>query len=118
MTGLGIRRGAFALAGALLASSAVADVVIENARLRLRVGDDGGVRSLVVKRTGEECVPAGKPVPLFAVTQGRPFNNEVKLIHPNKRTQKLMLRDTSREYHLDIVDGRAVLKEVRHAADR
>lgn len=86
MTRLGIRRGAFALAGALLASAAMADVVIENARLRLRVGDDGGVRSLVVKRTGEECVPAGKPVPLFAVTQDRPFNNEVKLIHPNKRT--------------------------------
>lgn len=63
-----------------------ADVVVENARFRLRVGDDAVVRSLVVKSTGAECVPKDEAVPLFSVTQDRPFNNEIKLIHPNKRT--------------------------------
>ena len=62
------------------------DVTIENARFRLVVGADALVRSLVVKATGEECVPAGEKIPVFSVTQDRPFNNEVKLIHPNKRT--------------------------------
>ena len=77
------------VAGALAALTlgASAEVVIENARMCLTVGDDGGVRSLVVKKTGVECVPkGGRPIPLFSVTQDRPFNNEIKLIHPNKRT--------------------------------
>jgi len=71
---------------ALTAGVASADVVVENVRFRLRVGDDAAVRSLVIKATGEECVPKGEAIPLFTVTQDRPFNNEIKLIHPNKRT--------------------------------
>ena len=62
------------------------EVVLENARFRLVAGADAKVRSLVLKATGEECVCAAEGVPLFSVTQDRPFNNEVKLIHPNKRT--------------------------------
>ena len=62
------------------------DVIVENARFRLTVGADATVRSLVLRKTGEECVPSGERFPLFSVTQDRPFNNEVKLIHPNKRT--------------------------------
>ena len=61
-------------------------LVIENARFRLVVGSDAKVRSLVLKATGEECAAGAEGVPLFTVTQDRPFNNEVKLIHPNKRT--------------------------------
>ena len=62
------------------------DVVIENARFRLVAGSDAKVKSLVLKATGEECAQGAEGVPLFSVTQDRPFNNEVKLIHPNKRT--------------------------------
>ena len=62
------------------------DLCIENQRFCLTVGEDATVRSLVVKATGEECIPQGERIPLFSVTQDRPFNNEVKLIHPNKRT--------------------------------
>lgn len=62
------------------------NVVIENARFRLVVGADAKVCSLVLKATGEECANAAEGVPLFSVTQDRPFNNEIKLIHPNKRT--------------------------------
>ena len=63
-----------------------ADVVVENARFRLVAGADAKVKSLVLKASGEECVVGTEGVPLFSVTQDRPFNNEVKLIYPNKRT--------------------------------
>jgi len=61
-------------------------VVLENASFRLEVGADAVARSLVVKATGEECLAQAEPLPLFAAMQDRPFNNEIKLIHPNKRT--------------------------------
>ena len=62
------------------------DIIIENRQLRLTVGADCIVKSLVCKATGEECAAADEVVALFSVTQERPFNNEVKLSHPNKRT--------------------------------
>lgn len=62
------------------------DVIIENPLLRLTVGEDCVVKSLVSKATGEECLMIGENISLFSVTQERPFNNEVKLAHPNKRT--------------------------------
>ena len=61
-------------------------IVLENATFRLVVGTNAVARSLVVKATGEECLSAVEPLPLFTATQDRPFNNEIKLIHPNKRT--------------------------------
>ena len=74
------------LAFVMSALCAQGDVVLENARLRLTVGDDAVVRSLVVKPTGEECVDATERLPLFSVTQDRPFNNEIKLTYPNTET--------------------------------
>lgn len=66
--------------------TACADVVIQNARFRLAVGDDAVVRSLRLKATGEELLDLREPTPLFSVTQPRPFNNEIKLAYPNART--------------------------------
>ena len=71
---------------ALLASSASADVVLENRRARLTVGDNAVVKSLVVKATGEELVDAGERLPLFSLTQERFFNNEIKLAYPTRET--------------------------------
>ena len=62
------------------------DVILENAVFRLTVGDDCIVKSLLLKENGEECLKADEEIALFSVTQDRPFNNEVKLAHPNKRT--------------------------------
>ncbi len=67
--------------------SAFADVVLENMDCRLTVGDDACVKSLVLKENGEECISAGQKMPLLSVTQDRPFDNELKLIHPNKRIE-------------------------------
>ena len=79
-------RSVFCVLGALAASVVSAEVVVENARFRLCVGNDAIVHSLMIKATGEECLAKDDAIPLFSVTQDRPFNNEVKLIHPNKRT--------------------------------
>ncbi|MBR4653644.1 MAG: hypothetical protein IKO72_09805 [Kiritimatiellae bacterium] len=67
-------------------AAAAGDVVLETEDFRLVAGDDARVKSLVVKATGEECVDPGQETAIFTATQDRPFNNEIKLIHPNKRT--------------------------------
>ena len=78
----------FAAVAAVGAGPAVSteDVIIENEAFRLLVGADAMAKSLVVKATGEECLDAREGIPLFTSTQERPFNNEIKLAHPNKRT--------------------------------
>ena len=57
---------------------------IENSRFVLTLSDDCLAQSLVVKATGEECLQ--EQTPLFTLTQDRPYNNEIKLIYPNKQT--------------------------------
>ena len=74
----------FAVSGSIFAAAGRDDVVIENEHLKLTIGSDARAKSLVVKATGEECVDASKKVPFLTVTQDRPFDNELKLIHPNK----------------------------------
>jgi len=61
-------------------------IIIENPQFRLTVGSDCVAESLLCKATGEECLTPGVKLPLFASTQERPFNNEVKLAYPCKRT--------------------------------
>ena len=41
---------------------------------------------MIHKATGEECLFADKKMPIFSVTEKRPYNNEIKLAYPNKRT--------------------------------
>lgn len=61
-------------------------IIIENSRLRLSVDENCIVRSLICLENGEECLVPEEEISLFSVTQERPYNNEVKLSHPNKRT--------------------------------
>ena len=61
-------------------------IVLENQAFALTVGSDCIAKSLICKATGEECLEKDRGIALFSVTQPRPFNNEVKLAHPNKRT--------------------------------
>ena len=67
-------------------SNAKDSIVLETETFTLTVGRDAVARSLVIKKTGEEMLLKGAGVPLFSVTQDRPFNNEIKLEHPNTRT--------------------------------
>ena len=71
---------------AIAAATASADVVVENMRFRLVIGDDAVVKSLRYKTTGEELLDLRDPTPFCSVTQDRPYNNEIKLAYPNVRT--------------------------------
>ena len=77
------------LSAAVLAAAgtASADVVIENARFKLVLGDNARAKSLVVKATGAEMLDLAEDIPAFSVIQERPFNNEVKLVFPHRRTE-------------------------------
>lgn len=60
------------------------EVIIENAEMRLVIGKDGKARSLIHKATGEECLVPDTDVPLCAITQYRPYDNENFLMFPAK----------------------------------
>lgn len=77
----------FLLSAATLAAGAFADVVVENAKLKLVFGDNARAKSLVVKATGEEMLDLKEDNPAFSAIQERPFNNEVKLVFPHRRTE-------------------------------
>ena len=62
------------------------DIILENRHFQLTIGTDCKAKSLIHKASGQECLISGEESPLFSVTQPRPFNNEVKLAYPNKRT--------------------------------
>jgi len=51
----------------------------------LVIGEGCVAESLKLLATGEELL-ADEKMPLFSVTQERPYNNEIKLIYMNKRT--------------------------------
>ncbi len=80
------------LAGILIAScgdnktTGVDDVVIENDEIRLIISSDGLAKSLIHKPSGMECLTGNKRVPVSTITEPRPYQNEVKLAYPNKKT--------------------------------
>lgn len=62
------------------------DIILENQHFKLIVGTDCYPKSLLHKASGQECLDISVNIPLFSVTQPRPYNNEIKLAYPNKRT--------------------------------
>lgn len=62
------------------------DIVIENEQFKLVVCSNAVPKSLTLKSTGEECLMKDESLSLFSVTQERPYHNEIKLGHPNKKT--------------------------------
>ena len=86
----GIEKGACCEASSVemrdLQASSSAEIVLESETFRLTLGADACAKSLVLKTTGEECLDARRNVPFLVSTQERPFNNEIKLAHPNRRT--------------------------------
>ena len=61
-------------------------IILENASFRLVIGSNAVAKSLILKSNNEECIPKGESMPLFASTQERPYDNEVKLSRLNKLT--------------------------------
>lgn len=62
------------------------NIILESNHFRLEIGSDCVAKSLICKDSGKECLAQGVQLPVFSVTQERPFNNEIKLAYPNKRT--------------------------------
>lgn len=61
-------------------------VIIKNKRFTLEIDDNCIPKSLTLNETGKECLAHGEDIPLFSVSEERPYSNEAKLSHPNKRT--------------------------------
>ena len=51
-------------------------IVLENDQFRLVIGSNAVAESLILKATGEECLMQGENMPIFSVTQDRPYHNE------------------------------------------
>lgn len=62
------------------------DILIENDEIRLVISQDGIAKSLFHKPTGTECLISNKKIPISTITEPRPYQNEVKLAYPNKKT--------------------------------
>ena len=59
-------------------------IVIENAEMRLLISSTGAARNLIHKASGQECLAAAPEIPMFFVTQHRPYDNELQLSYPAK----------------------------------
>ena len=75
----------FILSWTMSSATAQKDIVIENEQVQLVIGSNGVAKSLLYKATNEECLLPGDSISIFSVTQERPYHNEIKLAHPNKR---------------------------------
>ena len=75
----------FMMSWTMNTATAQKNIVIENEQMKLVIGSDATAKSLVYKPTNEECLLSGDSIPIFSVTQERPYHNEIKLAHPNKR---------------------------------
>ncbi len=60
------------------------EIVIENAEMRLILGSNGKAISLKHKPTGQECLEKSVDAPVFALTEYRPYDNELFLTYPAK----------------------------------
>ena len=61
-------------------------VILENDIFKLVLTPDCVAESLILKSNGEECICSSDKLPFFSLTEERPYNNEIKLAHPTRRT--------------------------------
>ena len=63
------------------------NIVLENAEMRLEISPAGVARSLIHKASGQECLMQDMDIPMFSVTQYRPYDNELQLAYPAEVTE-------------------------------
>lgn len=54
-------------------------IVLENPEMRLVISSSGLALSLIHKATGQECLALNSGLPMFSLTQNRPYDNELQL---------------------------------------
>jgi hypothetical protein len=62
------------------------NIVLENAEMRLEISTGGAARSLIHKASRQECLAQDVNVPMFTLTQDRPYDNELQLAYPAEVT--------------------------------
>lgn len=78
------------------------NIILENEKFILTLTEACIAESLILKSNGEECIALGEKMPFFSLTEERPYNNEIKLAHPNKRT-------TFGANHIRMEEGRLIV---------
>jgi hypothetical protein len=63
-----------------------AAIILENSEMKLEIDASGVAKSLIHKPTGQECLAVQQDVPMFTVTQYRPYDNELQLSYTAKPT--------------------------------
>jgi hypothetical protein len=61
-------------------------VMLENPEMRLVIDASGSALSLVHKATGQECLAVNAGLPMFSLTQYRPYDNELQVSLPAQVT--------------------------------
>ena len=88
-------------------------IVLENQKFKLELSSACVAKSLVLKSNGEECLFQDCPIPFFSLVEERPYNNEIKLAHPNKRTafdaNRVRKKDGKLIVGFELVDFEAVI---------
>ena len=81
-------------------------IVIENRHFALTVNQNAICESLLLKESNRELLN-NTETPIFSLTEKRPYNNEIKLMYPNKRTtfgaKNVVLEDGVLIVHFDLV---------------
>ena len=89
-------------------------IVFENEKFKLVLTPDCVAESLILKSNGEECIHTLEKLPFFSLTEERPYNNEIKLAHPNKRTtfqaNRVRLEDGKLIVGFELIDFEAVVE--------
>ena len=82
-------------------------IVIENRHFALTVNKNAVCESLILKANGRELLDTNADAPIFSLTEKRPYNNEIKLMYPNKRTtfnaKSVVLENGILVVHFDLV---------------
>ncbi len=82
-------------------------IIIENRHFILKVSKDAVAESLVLKNGSRELLDKSTRIPIFSITEDRPYNNEIKLMYPCRRTtfgaKSVELREGFLDVHFDLV---------------
>lgn len=88
-------------------------IILENEKFILSLSADGTADGLILKSNGEECIYTDEKQAFFSLTEERPYNNEVKLAHPNKRTtfqaNRIRMEDGKLIVGFELIDFEAIV---------
>lgn len=58
------------------------NIILENAEMRLEISHEGTAKRLLHKASGQECLAPEVDIPMFTLSQDRPYDNELQLTYP------------------------------------